>query len=139
MFKNNIDHPSLLELWICLFFHNFLNLWGIPSLWSYVLLYILFSCIAIIYALPLTFFQTNVNLIYVPHVLSHWWFELNNVNWIVGHLTQDRHGNSVTCSVGCTTVTLLLQIHYFPFFRFLVEYTFCQKQSFYENHFYFHV
>lgn len=78
----------------------------------------------------LTFFQTNVNLIYVPHVLSHWWFELNNVNWIVRHLTQDRHGNSVTCSVGCTTVTLLLQIHYFPFFRFLVEYTFCQKQFF---------
>lgn len=109
---------------------HLLNLWGIPSLWSYVLLYILFSCIAIIYALPLTFFQTNVNLIYVPHVLSHWWFELNNVNWIVGHLTQDRHGNSVTCSVGCTTVTLLLQIHYFPFFRFLVEYTFCQKQFF---------
>lgn len=136
MFKNNIDHPSRLELWICLFFHIF---WIYEAFRSYVLLYILFSCFAIIYALPLTFFQTNVNLIYVPHVLSHWWFELNNVNWIVGHLTQDRHGNSVTCSVGCTTVTLLLQIHYFPFFRFLVEYTFCQKQFFYENHFSFHV
>lgn len=97
-------------------------------LYFYMYCYCLY--ISIIYALPLTFFQTNVNLIYVPHVLSHWWFELNNVNWIVGHLTQDRQGHSVTCSVGCTTVSLLLQIHYFPFFRFLVEYTFCQKQFF---------
>lgn len=35
--------------------------------------YMYFYClyISIIYALPLTFFQTNVNLIYVPRVPAH--------------------------------------------------------------------
>lgn len=122
MFKNNIDHPSLFELWICLFLKTSVLYTSFEFMRHTITLIL---CTFIYFVLVNCYNLCSTSDIFSnkckPNICSSCSITLiwcsDNVNWIVGHLTQDRQGNSVTCSVGCTTVALLLQKY--TIFRFL--------------------
>lgn len=110
-------------------------------LWSHVLLLIFF--LVYFYNLCSTsdIFSNNCKPIICTScsITLMVWVKLCELNCRSPDTGQARKFRHVLA--GCTTVTLLLQIHYFSgfFYIFLTEYTYCQEQSFYKNHPSFHV
>lgn len=91
-----------------------LNLWGTP--FSLILCTFIFFLLVYFYNLCSTsdIFSNNCKPIICTscYITLMVWVKLCELNCRSPDTWQ---ANSVTCSAGCTTVTLLLQIHYFSF------------------------